>query len=357
MVDKENAITSYKGFHEDLKCHDFQYEVGKEYLMEDDIIEPCIRGFHTCEKPLDVLWFYGNIFKDRYCTVEQYGNIKKSYKDCFKTVSSKINIKEEIGLDGIFNSAIEWVKNETNINDESVTPHNDSDNDVNKTKTASNEKIISKDNETIASNDHSTKIGSTAYDAKIASSGKYATIGSIGENAQIALSGDYPTVAASGYYSQIASSSHSAKIASNGEMSQIALNGSHDIIGSIGDESMIASNGCFSMIYSSGSKPKIISNGYHANIVSKGYNATISTTGREAKVESVGETSVVTCVGLDSIAKAKKGSWITLSEWKYSEEKGRVIPFCIKTEYVDGERIKGDTWYKLENGEFVEVEP
>ena len=31
-------------------------------------------------------------------------------------------------------------------------------------------------------------------------------------------------------------------------------------------------------------------------------------------------------------------------------------PVCVKTEYVDGDRIKGDTWYKLENGEFREVD-
>ena len=55
------------------------------------------------------------------------------------------------------------------------------------------------------------------------------------------------------------------------------------------------------------------------------------------------------------MAKAKKGSWIALSEWKYSEEKKRNIPVCVKTEYVDGERIKEDTWYRLVDGEYQEV--
>lgn len=59
----------------------------------------------------------------------------------------------------------------------------------------------------------------------------------------------------------------------------------------------------------------------------------------------------------NSIAKAKVGSWITLSEWVYSNEKGRYIPKCVKTEYVDGEKIKADTWYKLVDGEFKEVKP
>ena len=62
------------------------------------------------------------------------------------------------------------------------------------------------------------------------------------------------------------------------------------------------------------------------------------------------------CAGKNSAAKAKAGSWITLSEWVYDEEKGITIPKCVKTEYVDGKRIKEDTWYKLKNGEFIEVD-
>ena len=52
---------------------------------------------------------------------------------------------------------------------------------------------------------------------------------------------------------------------------------------------------------------------------------------------------------------AKIGSWVTLSEWKYSDKKERFVPICVKTEFVDGVRIKPDTWYELVAGEFREV--
>lgn len=49
------------------------------------------------------------------------------------------------------------------------------------------------------------------------------------------------------------------------------------------------------------------------------------------------------CAGSSSRAKAKVGSWITLAEWKWNDEKNRYVPVCVKTEYVDGENIKADT--------------
>ena len=83
-----------------------------------------------------------------------------------------------------------------------------------------------------------------------------------------------------------------------------------------------------------------------------GNDAQIGSSGDDAKIDSMGENSVIMCAGNNSIVKAKIGSWITLAEWEYKEKK--YIPTCVKTEYVDGERIKEDTWYKLVNGEFVE---
>ena len=59
------------------------------------------------------------------------------------------------------------------------------------------------------------------------------------------------------------------------------------------------------------------------------------------------------CAGNGSVAKAKIGSWITLAEWKMID--GEYTPVCVKTEKVDGERIKEDTFYKLVDGEFKEI--
>ena len=106
----------------------------------------------------------------------------------------------------------------------------------------------------------------------------------------------------------------------------------------------------------SGDYAKIGSSGYSAQIGSSGDYAQIGSSGDSAQINSTGEDAVIMCAGRKSKAKGKKGSWITLAEWVKDEEKGRYVPICVKTERVDGEKIKEDTYYTLNNGEFSGVE-
>ena len=232
------AIKSYKGFDKNLKCRDFQYEIGKEYEMDGEI-KVCNRGFHACESPFDVFDHY-TMIDSRFCEVEQDGNISKEDRGT-KICSSKIKIKAELKLADMINLGVEWLKEIT-----------------------SPEKIKT-----------SIKDNSSGYGAQIGSSGNGAQIGS------------------SGYDAQIGSSGNGAKIGSSG------------------------------------------------------YGA---------KIDSTGEDCVIMCAGINSVAKASKGSWITLSEWSYSDKKQRYIPVCVKTEFVDGEKIKADTYYKLDGGVFKEIQ-
>ena len=71
--------------------------------------------------------------------------------------------------------------------------------------------------------------------------------------------------------------------------------------------------------------------GDYAQIVSSGYSV---------KINSTGENSVICCAGHNCKVRAKKGSWITLAKWE--EKDGKYFPKCVKTEFVDGERIKAD---------------
>ena len=141
----------------------------------------------------------------------------------------------------------------------------------------------------------------------------------------------------------------------SGNSAQIVSSGNSAQIGSSGYSAKIGSSGYSAQIGSSGYSAKIGSSGDSAKIGSSGNSAKIGSSGYSAKIKSTGYDSIICCAGDDSCVSAKKGSWITLAEWKYSYEKDRYVPKCVKTEYVDGERIKEDTMYKLIDGEFTEV--
>ena len=111
----------------------------------------------------------------------------------------------------------------------------------------------------------------------------------------------------------------------------------------------------YAQIGSSGNSARIGSSGYSAKIGSSGDYAQIGSSGNSAKINCTGEDSVICCAGHGSVVKASAGCWITLAEWKYDGKKDRAVPVYVKTEYVDGEKIKADTPYMLKNGEFVEV--
>ena len=313
------AIKSYKGFDKNLKCRDFQYEIGKEYEMDEEI-KMCNRGFHACESPFEVFDHYSMI-GSRFCEVEQDGNISKEDRGT-KICSSKIKIKAELKLADMINLGVEWLKEIT-----------------------SPEKIKT-----------SMKDNSSGNYAQIGSSGNYAQIGSSGNYAQIGSSGYYAQIGSSGDDAQIGSSGNNAQIGSSGDDAQIGSSGYYAKIGSSGDDAQIGSSGDDAQIGSSGNYAQIGSSGNYAQIGSSGNYAKIGSSGDDAQIDSTGEGCVIMCAGINSVAKASKGSWITLSEWSYSDKKQRYIPVCVKTEFVDGEKIKADTYYKLAGGVFKEIQ-
>ena len=106
----------YKGFDKDLKCRDFQYEIGKEYSEES--VEICEKGFHACEFPLDVFGYYAPS-DSRYCEVDLDANDQKS--DDSKRVGKSISIKAEIGIAGIVKAGVEYIKNQVDWNNSKKT--------------------------------------------------------------------------------------------------------------------------------------------------------------------------------------------------------------------------------------------
>ena len=159
-------IIAYKGFTKELKCRDFQYEIGKAYEHVGRV-KACDSGFHACENPLDVLDYY-DLCDSRFAIVELDGELSR-HGDDSKIASAKIHIKAELSLPQFIGYAIDWVKQACNIE-------------------------------------------------KPDFSGKKVDAAS-GHSSQLAASGDYSKLAASGHYSQLAASGDSSQLAASGKSS------------------------------------------------------------------------------------------------------------------------------------------
>ena len=291
-------MKGYKAFNKGLICKGKQYKENETF--EEERAVPCHRGMHFCKNPFDVLNFYDLVddkgeFSD-FAEVEAPDDAEVKTDDDIKYCTTKLKVGAKFSFAGFVKTCVDFV--------------------IEKTQTEKPD------------------------------SGNSEQIGSSGDYAQIGSSGDYAKIGSSGYSAKIGSSGYSAQIGSSGDYAQI---------GSSGDYAKIGSSGYSAKIGSSGYSAKIGSSGYYAKIGSSGYSAKIGSSGDYAKIKSTGYDSIICCAGDDSCVSAKKGSWITLAEWKYSYEKNRYVPKCVKTEYVDGERIKEDTMYKLIDGEFTEV--
>ena len=321
----EKNLKGYKGFEKGLICRGKQYAENTVFEEEDAVV--CRKGMHFCVNPFDVLDHYNLVNEDGgfndFAEVEAMDECLTD--DNKKYCTKKLKVGAKLSFAGFIKACVNFVIERTTFEE----PKGGSSGDY-------------------------AQIGSSGYYAQIGSSGNYAKIGSSGNYAQIGSSGDSAKIGSSGNSAKIGSSGDSAQIGSSGYSAQIGSSGNYAQIGSSGYYAQIGSSGNYAKIGSSGNYAQIGSSGDYAQIGSSGYSAQIGSSGDYAQIGSSGDYAVVMCAGNGSIAKAKKGSWITLAEWKENAE-GKWIPVNVVTVQVDGEKIKEDTYYKLENGEFVEV--
>ena len=93
--------------------------------------------------------------------------------------------------------------------------------------------------------------------------------------------------------------------------------------------------------------------GDSAKIGSSGYSAKIGSSGDYAKINCTGKNSIISAIGICSTVVTKIGNWITLAEFK--KENDKIIVDYVKTEFVDGDKIKEEIRYCLYNHKFCEV--
>ncbi|EAZ0787374.1 hypothetical protein A0P82_08315 [Salmonella enterica] len=100
-------IVTFKGFNKDLKCRDFQFEIGKTF-HHDGKVEACVSGFHACECPFDVFSYYSPA-DSRFAETISFGITDREEDGDTKIASASITIKAELTLPQFIQRGIEWI--------------------------------------------------------------------------------------------------------------------------------------------------------------------------------------------------------------------------------------------------------
>ena len=187
-----NKIVSYKGFNKELKCRDFQFEIGKTFTHED---EQCHSGFHACPAPLDTFGHHSPA-DSRYCVVEQSGDMSKGDD---KVASSVLTVKAEINIFDIVKAQIEWVKSK--IIDEA---------------TASNT-----GNQSAASN--------TGYQSSASNTGTQSAASNTGDYSAASITGNRSAASNTGYRSASSNTGNQSSASNTGNRSAASVEGEQSV--------------------------------------------------------------------------------------------------------------------------------
>ena len=311
----------FKGFDKDLKCRDFQYEIGKEYTEEKADICNC--GFHACEFPMDVFGYYPPS-DSRYCEVDLEENGQKSSDDS-KRVGKKISVKAEIGIAGIIKAGVEYIKEQVNWEDDKAT------------NTGDQSAATNTGNRSAATN--------TGYQSAATNTGYQSAATN---------TGNWSAATNTGNWSAATNTGDRSAATNTGDQSAATNTGNWSAATNTGNRSAATNTGYQSAATNTGNWSAATNTGYQSAATNTGNWSAATNTGYQSAAIVEGKESIALATGINSKAKGKIGCFIVLAEWKEINYEYHIVD--VKSAKVDGENIKEDTFYTLKDGKFVEAD-
>ena len=341
------VIKSYKGFNKNMTCRGFQYEEGKEY--EEEIVEVCDHGFHAFEYPLDCLnYYYPN--ESVYHEVEQSGEIQK-HNDDTKVASTKIKIGAEISIAGLVKAAIEYTVKRVKKDAESDEKHGAS--------SATGDYGASSETGDYGASSATGDYGAssaTGYCGASSATGYCGASSATGTCGASSETGDYGASSATGTYGA------SSATGTYGASSATGDYGASSATGTCGASSATGYCGASS---ATGYKGASSATGTYGASSATGTCGASSATGYCGASSAEDKDAVAVAWGYKSKAKGVLGAFLVFADWEYTgseddteydrNNQSAWVLNGAKMVQVDGENIKPNTWYTIENGEIAEV--
>ncbi|EEM9225150.1 hypothetical protein AV951_03340 [Salmonella enterica subsp. enterica serovar Braenderup] len=287
-------IMTFKGFNKNLKCRDFQFEIGKTF-HHDGKVEACGSGFHACECPFDVFSYYPPA-ESRYAETISFGVIDREEEGDTKIASASITIKSELTLPQFIQRGIEWIWSKI---DKSL------------------EQQIMTGNRSAATN-----------------------------------TGDWSAATNTGYQSAATNTGNRSAATNTGDWSAATNTGYQSAATNTGNRSAATNTGNQSAATNTGYQSAATNTGDWSAATNTGDWSAATNTGYQSAAEVSGSQSVAASLGIEGKARASEGGAIVLC---YRDEDGELIH--IRASKVGENGIMPNTWYQLDkDGEFVKCE-
>ncbi|HBJ7282165.1 TPA: DUF7666 domain-containing protein [Salmonella enterica subsp. enterica] len=305
-------IVTFKGFNKDLKCRDFQFEIGKTFHHEGKV-EACGSGFHACECPFDVFSYYPPA-ESRYAETISFGVIDREEIGDTKIASASITIKAELTLPQFIQRGIEWIWS----------------------------KIDKSLEQQIMTGDWSAATNTGDWSAAT-NTGNRSAATNTGDRSAATNTGDWSAATNTGDWSAATNT---------GDWSAATNTGNRSAATNTGDWSAATNTGNRSAATNTGDWSAATNTGNRSAATNTGNRSAATNTGDWSAAEVSGSQSVAASLGIEGKARASEGGAIVLC---YRDEDGELIH--IRASKVGENGIMPDIWYQLnEDGEFVECE-
>ncbi|UEB69251.1 hypothetical protein [Salmonella enterica] len=305
-------IVTFKGFNKDLKCRDFQFEIGKTF-HHDGKVEACVSGFHACECPFDVFSYYSPA-DSRFAETISFGITNREEDGDTKIASASITIKAELTLPQFIQRGIEWIWSKI---DKSL------------------EQQIMCGNRSAATN-----------------TGNRSAATNTGNCSAATNTGNRSAATNTGNRSAATNTGNRSAATNTGNRSAATNTGNRSAATNTGNRSAATNTGNRSAATNTGNCSAATNTGNRSAATNTGNRSAATNTGDWSAAEVSGSQSVAAAFGIEGKARASEGGAIVLC---YRNEDGELIH--IRASKVGENGIMPNTWYQLnEDGEFVACE-
>jgi hypothetical protein len=322
----------FKGYDQNMKCRDHQYEVGQTYEMAGEA-KACQRGFHFCEHPLDVFNYYPPA-TSRFTEVQGEGTPARHPGGDSKVAVSKIHIGAEINIASLTKAAVKFVFDRAKYSKEPTENATGYQGAASATGTRG-------------------AASATGYQGAASATGYQGAASATGDQGAASATGDQGAASATGTRGAASATGYQGAASATGTRGAASATGDQGAASATGYQGAASATGTRGAASATGYQGAASATGYQGAASATGDQGAASATGDQGAASATGYQGAAVSLGIAGKAKGAVGAWITIAEWKLEDFNWNRVD--VQTVRVDGDKIKGDTYYQLVDGKFVEA--